>query len=350
MKFFKKQLSVLLLLIICGGVIFSSISVSEASTSYGNTNSNIKNGGQSVIYKSNSYTVGKSPNYKYSYDYDGLWPQYSYTIYKDDNTGKHIKTITKNATSAPSLNIKSGWIYYLGISSNSNPGIYKVKIDGTNKTRLTSISMQTYRGSLTSYKPMIIKDNYIYYLDGPRILKRISINGKEKKTIYTSKYIMGDFSISGDYIYVLNTTNRSYWPGTYDTIVRINTAGKGAKQIIKSTTDTFIYDMVYYNGYIYYQDGYGIYRIKSNGTNKKCVVKLSNEETYAIHNKKIYYINNGDLMRCNLDGLSKKKLKDLTGNYNEVGCIAGNNIYLYLGSLQRYAIYNLRNSKIYYQK
>ena len=91
----------------------------------------------------------------------------------------------------PFLNSKNGYIYYLGMStSTGEPGVYRIKTNGTNMKRLASINLITYRGSPSEFLPMIIKDNYIYYLDGPRILKRISINGKEKKTIYTSKYIM----------------------------------------------------------------------------------------------------------------------------------------------------------------
>ncbi|MCC3869628.1 DUF5050 domain-containing protein [Terrisporobacter mayombei] len=149
MKLLKKQLSLFLALIIGIGVVFSSVGTIEAASYYGNTSSNINNGGQVLRYNSTTYSVSHKPNYKYEYSIDGLWPWSSYTIYKEDSKGKHVKSIATNAVAAPSLNSKSGWIYYVGISSKGNTGIYKVKTDGTKRTWITSISMMTYRGSLS---------------------------------------------------------------------------------------------------------------------------------------------------------------------------------------------------------
>lgn len=350
MKLFKKQLSLLLALIIGIGVVFSGGGTADAASYYGNTNSNIKNGGQAVRYNSTTYSVSHTPNYKYEYSDDGLWPWSSYTIYKEDSKGKHVKAIATNAVAAPSLNAKSGWLYYVGISSKGNTGIYKVKTDGTKRTWITSISMRNYRGALVGYKPMILKDSYLYYLDGSRTIRRISTSGNYRKTIYTSKYYTGDFSISGDYMYVMNETNASYWPGSKDTITRVRTDGKYAKQIARSTSsgnNSYMFDMVYYKGYIFYQNDYGIYRMKTDGSSKKAIIKLDDMESYAVYDSKIYYMKNGSLMRCNLDGSKKTTLKRWSGR-NSLGCITNSKIYLYIGQYGSYPIYDIKTKNVYY--
>ncbi|MCC3869627.1 DUF5050 domain-containing protein [Terrisporobacter mayombei] len=196
---------------------------------------------------------------------------------------------------------------------------------------------------------MILKDSYLYYLDGDCKVKRISTNGKNKKTIYTSKYYTGGFSISGDYIYILNETNKSYWPGSKDTITRVRTDGKYAKQIASSTSsyNSYMLDMVYYKGYIFYQNDYGIYRMKADGSSKKAIIKLDDIENYGLYDGKIYYIKNGSLMRCNLDGSKKTTLKKWSGK-NSLGCIVNNKIYLYLSKDNSYPIYDIKTKKVYY--
>lgn len=349
MRIFKKLFCLLLII----GIMLSNSNISMAKSYYGNTNANINGYGQIAAYNSEIYLVSAKPNYKYTYSDDGLWPSHSYTIYKEGNNKKNSKLITNNAIAGPSLNIKSGWIYYIGISNKGKTGIYKVKTNGTKRSLITSIDMHTYRGSLAQYKRMILKDNYLYYVDGPNKIKRISITGKNKKLIYKSKYYVSQFSISENNMYISNGTNKSYWPGSKETIVKVKIDGKNAKQILSSTKsgkDSDIYQMLYYNEYIFYQNNAGIYRIKIDGSSKKCIISSDNlEDTYTIYNNKIYYTKNKTLMRCNLNGSQKVTLKKSLGTIDFI-CSANNKIYLYNLMKNTYSVYDIKTKKIYYIK
>lgn len=341
-----KKIFCLLLVI---GLTLSNSNLSMAKSYYGNTNSNLKDYGLVAQYNSETYLVSAKPNNKFVYSDDGLWPSYSHTIYKEESNGKYLKPITDNAISGPSLNIKSGWIYYIGISGYGETGIYKVKTNGTKRTWLTSIDMHTYRGSLTQYKQMILKDNYLYYLDGPFQIKRISTAGKNRRLIYESEYYTGKFYISGDDMYVFNNTNPSYFIDSKFSIVKLKTNGTNVKRILTTTKDNYISNMLYYNGYIYYQYNDNIYRMKSNGSSKKNIIKSNTYgdiNNFHIYNNKIYYIKNKILMRCNLDGSSKTTLKKSIGDFN---LILSSNNKIYLNNIDdSYTIYNIKTKKVSY--
>ena len=108
--------------------------------------------------------------------------------------------------------------------------------------------------------------------------------------------------------------------------------------------------MLYYNEYIFYQNTAGIYRIKIDGSSKKCIISSDNlEDTYTIYNNKIYYTKNKTLMRCNLNGSQKVTLKKSLGTIDFI-CSANNKIYLYNLMKNTYSVYDIKTKKIYYIK
>ena len=153
MKKIKKILSFLLIITLLG---ISSTSVSDAAT-YGNTNSNIKNGGIALKYDGYYYSVSSYSNYMYSFDnYDGNglgWVINSYDIYKKKSpSSRIIKIIAENALSTLFFNSKNGYIYYLGMSKyTGKPGVYRVKTDGTSMKRLADLDLTTYRTSPSTF-------------------------------------------------------------------------------------------------------------------------------------------------------------------------------------------------------
>ena len=360
MKKFKKILSFLLTLITFFSITITNVS---ASTVYGNTNSNIKNGGIAVKYDNYYYNISSYSNDIYSYDYydDSApgWIIHSYNIYKKKSeSGTIIKTIVKNALQTPLLNSKNGYIYYLGMStSTGEPGVYRIKTNGTNMKRLASINLITYRGSPSEFLPMIIKDNYIYYCPDHFSIGRMSLNGTNKKIIYKSPTWISSFSISGSYIYVNNITNASHLPNTKSSIYRVNISGSNKKHIYSSNNS--ISDALYYNGYIFYtyynhNSNYTyLYRMQSNGKNKKCLLKTKNYINYSIYNDKIYYTFNKDiynesedtcLRTCNLNGSNKDVL--FKGTHFYIQAITGKVVYV--NTLKGIGTYNINTKKVYF--
>lgn len=323
MKKLKQILSFTLILTILFSLSISNVS---AATVYGNSNSNIKNGGIALKYNGYYYSVSGMPNYNYKHndwDEDSApgWTLYSYDIYaKKSPSGKIISTIADNALEAPFLNSQNGYIYYIGLSPNTGePGVYRIKTDGTNMKRLASITAMSYRGSPSTNLPIIIKDNYIYYCSNCYTVKRMNLNGTNKKTIYKSPTWIDTVSISGSYLYINNITNQSYFPDTKYSVYRVSTNGKSKKCIYASSN--YIWDACYSNGYIFYRrysNGYDyLYRMNSNGSNKKCLIKTTSNIDYCIYNSKVYYTLNRDLSdesertslrTCSLSGTNKRIL------------------------------------------
>lgn len=348
MKKMRKVLCFLLSLIVFFSINTMSIS---ASSVYGNTNSNLKNGGTSLKYRSHYYTVSSSPNYKYTYDaYDGdmpAWVLNSYSIYKINNDGNRVKTIAKNALSTPYINARSGYIYYIGMSTISGkPGVYKVKTDGTNLKKLSTINTVSYRGSPTVCLPMKIIDNYIYYCSEPNTLNKMSITGNYKKTIYKSYSSWIDsFSISRNYIYINNITNTSHFADGRYTICRVSTSGNNKRYIYNSSKS--IYNVLYYKGYIFYnKSGTGLYRMNTDGSNEKCIVPSNSDLYYCIYKDKIYYTLNRDaydeeentyLRTCDLNGNYKKTL--FYDSHFNINAITGSRVFC--STPTSYLTYNL---------
>ena len=204
--------------------------------------------------------------------------------------------------------------------STGKPGIYRIKTDGTNMKRLTTIDLTDYRGSPFASLHMTIKDNYIYYSPNNFSINKMYLNGTNKKTIYKSPTWISSFYVSGSYVYINNVTNRSYFPGSSYSIYKVSTSGS-SKRCLSSTKSNYISDMIYYNGYIFYIYSNGnynyLYRTNSDGKNKKCILKTSSYLNYNIYNNKIYYTCNKDiydqseityLRSCSLSGTNKKIL------------------------------------------
>lgn len=313
----KKILSTVL--VACTIITCSFTKDVDAASVYGNTNSNISNGGYSAARGSYTY-IRSSKTYK-QYDESDY-----YYIYRTSNNGSTKKEIVNNAAEEPYINVVGNYIYYVGVYDSGNSwGVYRVKTDGTGKTRLIS----DY-----GYNPIIVKDNYLYYVKGDinsnydekESLCRYNLSTKKTvSTLYTTttRYI-NDMSLSGDYIYITASGYEN------DIIYKINTKTKARTTIYKYQSNedgtSSINNMVYYKGNIYYtiydepydyndgsyddsKDTSKIYRISSTGKNNKLISKYFTTDI-NLYNDKIYYINSNDsVCSMNLDGSSRKTIK-----------------------------------------
>lgn len=214
----------------------------------------VKKGGftEITIYKNYIYC---SLNLIYG---SGDFYSYIYRVKTDGTKGEYIE---QGHTPV----VYDGKIYYSRLSLGSNRddiknlGLYKMNLNGDNKTRLDSSAEFCMR----YYK------SYIYYSNDNGIY-RIGINGKNKEKIANNDE-MYIFDIYGDCIYY----NYSY----------------------------------YKSGSSYYEDGIFKYNIKTKKTTKI----LSNSIGHDVDNSYIYYtVKKGDKYYMYKMNLSSKKKTSLT--------------------------------------
>lgn len=313
----KKILSAVL--VVCAIITCGFTKNVDAASVYGNSNSNISNGGYSAARGNYSY-VRSSKAYKKTEDSN------YYYIYRTYKNGSTKKQIVNNAAEEPYINVVGNYIYYVGVyDSGNNYGIYRVKTDGTGKIRLIG----NY-----GYNSFIVQDNYLYYIketmnsnyDEASSLCRYNLSTKKTiSTLYTttSRYI-DNMSLSGDYIYISAIGDDT------SIIYKINKKTKSRTTVYKYQSgkkeESCIDDIVYYKGNIYYtiyndknlydenDDTCEVYKISSTGKNNK---RLSKYFTKGInlYNNKIYYINkNGSICSMKLDGSSRKTIKKASSN------------------------------------
>lgn len=219
MKIIKKILSVALVvcMLVSTTGLFQNI---DAASVYGNSNSNISNGGVAAYKDGYNYVRSSKSN-------DLLMT--SYNIYKIKGTSSTKKIIANNAFLVPYINVVGNYVYYLGTyNDGESVGIYRVKTDGTGKIRLI--------GNVEN--PFIVKDNGIYYIkstdDYDKLCYYSISSRKTTKTLYTTTTRTIDaLSISGSYAYILATGYEN------QLIYKINTSTKARTTLKKLVTYTY---------------------------------------------------------------------------------------------------------------
>ena len=225
MKTFKKILSiaVVVCMIISTTGLFQNV---DAASVYGNSNSNINNGGVAAYKDGYNYVRSSKPT-------NVLMT--SYNLYKIKGTSSTKKTIATNAYLMTSINVVGNYVYYLGTyNSGQSVGIYRVKTDGTGKTRLI--------GDVES--PFMVKDTGIYYIKSTDEYDKLcyySISSKKTtKTLYTTTTRTIDaLSISGNYAYILATGYENQLIYKIDTNTKARTT---LKKLVTYTYDDEDYD------------------------------------------------------------------------------------------------------------
>ena len=351
MKTLKKILSVAL--VVC--MIISTTGLfqpSDAANVYGNSNSNISNGGVAAYSNGYNYVRSSKPT-------NVLMT--SYNLYRIKGTSSTKKTLATNAYVIPSINVVGSYVYYLGTyNSGESVGIYRVKTDGTGRTRLI--------GNVES--PFIVKNSGIYYIKSTNNYDKLcyySISSKKTtKTLYTtSTRTIDALSVSGSYAYILATGYEN------QLIYKINTSTKARTTLKKLVTYTdedydddydydedfdfddtdmdfddfddyeddeyYISEMVYYKGNIYYivcdYSDTEVYKISSTGKNETKITSLPTS-SINLYNDKIYYVNaNNSICRMDLNGKNRTTLRKSTDTSTKLTlgnlgiCTANSKIY-----------------------
>lgn len=242
---------------------------------YGNSSGNLANGGYFTKYKNNVF--------------GNLNPS-GQGLFKSNLKLKNLVKI--NGDQALYVNTDGQWIYY--VNATDNMSIYKVSVDGGEKTRLSSdqvdglnlvngilyyidISKKRTIYSMTTEgkdskeivtdlncKNLIVKDYWIYYSIKNEIYK-VSMEGKNKLQIasirtalYSDDYSWkGNFDVEGGYV---------YYPGLDGKLYSVTDDGKKNTLLISGS----IASINIYDSYLYYSDESTktIYRIKLGVTSK----------------------------------------------------------------------------------
>lgn len=207
-----------------------------------------------------------------------------YVVTKDEKIKKKLEELNKkvmeNNPSTNNGNIANGgkvyekenWIYYSGVEKS---GLYKIKSDGTNNTKLLDNASVSYINVVNDWIYFKLGDGYSEYQQ----IYKMKTDGSNKTELYEQKYISNLIVVDG-WIYFLSHDNES---GSDFGIYRIKTDGTSKTLIDKGSVSS----ISIVDNYIYYHND-GIYKVKTDGSNK---TKLSNISPVfmVVKDKNIYY-------------------------------------------------------------
>lgn len=224
---------------------------------------------QVLIDNFNASQIDISSGYIFYINYEDFNKIY---MIREDGTGNKIFFNEK----VTDFKIIGDYLYYRRLK-DSGRGIYRIKLDGSENTRILDEYINT---------AIIHKDN-IYYSDSYAAIKKCDLDGKNSVTVIDRS---GDrFLIEGDYIYYV-----------FGGIHRMNLKTNEDKQIYSGEGSPLWVD----NDYIYITSftERAIYKLRSDGSTK---IKLLDDPNQAAlpAGKYLYFISSdkGVLTRFNTD-------------------------------------------------
>ncbi|WP_180994167.1 DUF5050 domain-containing protein [Bacillus sp. Marseille-P3661] len=191
------------------------------------------------------------------------------------------------------INVLDGWVYYRSGWDNGN--IFKIRIDGTEKTQINNDSSTS----------ILVRGEWIFYAnqsDGAKLYK-IRADGTERTKLNEDQ--SSSINLIGEWIYYQNITDQQK-------PYRVRIDGTERTKL----NDTSVYSMLIHDNWIYFRnpaDETRIYRMSFDGSNK---MRLSNDSAsnLNISNGWIYYttvdIPGGDLYKMRVDGTEKTFLNE----------------------------------------
>lgn len=206
----------------------------------------------------------------------GDWVYYIHTtnngprVYKIKTDGTDSTELTHEQSD--SLRTAGGWIYYLETttiaSQDKTPqdeyeepeqeyAFYKMKLDGTDKTRISSDQCIYVN----------IAEDWIYYSDfsDNSKLYKMKTDGSNRTKLSDDRALQ--VVVEGDWIYYVNSSANS-------NIYKMKTDGTGKTRIVSSNVSYMNVsgDWIYYNNT---NDNWSLYKVKTDGTNN---MKLDYEQ------------------------------------------------------------------------
>ena len=286
--------------------------VEELLQKYGNTNGNLKSGYYQIYTKQYGGFVATQGDFDYYYLKSGdLFKRIPSGLYKIKKDGTQSILLDMD-TDISQLHIKSNinvfgeWIYYENVINTIDgedeviftEGIYKLKTDGTGKTKICS----------DDAREMMVVGDWIYYCNySDKVnLYKIKVDGTNRTKIADDKCYR--INLSENYIYYLKVDDIGQQ--TMDNnLYRIKFDGTDNMKIPCDDKVQFLNvegNFIYYSTYIDEKNrlmGVSIFKMKTDGTEK---VKLCDTE----YN---YYSNSFNILSGNLYywGVSKVEGKSL---------------------------------------
>lgn len=172
----------------------------------------------------------------------------TYMCKRKTSGGKEIKLCSGYSFGSPGggggLYVYDNWIYFI-----QDKGIYRMKTDGTKKAVVARAGADEY------IMGFCIDGQWLYYTDDG--LHKVRLNGTSKKSL--NKKVFGTCVASGSWIFS---------DGDDDGVYRTRKDGSKTQKILSNVKEWNIS-----NGWIYYTSSKGLYKIKTDGTSKKRLVK-----------------------------------------------------------------------------
>lgn len=178
------------------------------------------------------------------------------------------------------INVVEDWIFYINASDDHT--LYRIKNDGTSREKLTEKAVWS----------MMVIDNWIYYAQqySPPKFKKMQVDGSSTTVIGTDEpELMG---ISNEWIYYLN--------GDDECVYKIKTDGSGRQQLTEGETSYFTVE----GDWLYYilDDDNSLNRIKTDGSSKATLAKSFKGGLPLVQGDRLYYLYGGAINSMKLDG------------------------------------------------
>jgi hypothetical protein len=211
---------------------------------------------------------GRDDNDEYILDENGNRKN---AIYKIRTDGKRKTELLRG--SYRDITVAGDWVFFL-----AEKDLYKMRVDGKRKTLIIS--------DINIFPYINIVGDWIYYItddvSGHGYIWKIRIDGTENTRV--NNVISNCINIVDDWIYYVNRFDNDY-------IYKIRTDGTDNTQINDDESFSVIVDgeWIYY---IQYESMF-IYRIRTDGTER---TQLNNEKSFfvSVVGDWIYYFNTGD--------------------------------------------------------
>ncbi len=201
----------------------------------------------------------------------------------------------------------NGWIYYLGLENSLTDGIYKVKLNGDKKEKISDDHGIYLNKS----------GKYLYYLDiddGEHNIVKIKMNGEDKETVVEDADTERITVIDNNIYYFKNSN-----------FYKAKTNGENKQVLSKKSIENYeiVGDWIYYS---YINDGkFVIAKMTTNGENITKINSNAGKVFFANENN-IYYIYenydedkyeyNYELYKMKTDGDKKEKVAKIDGELN----------------------------------
>lgn len=261
-----------------------------------------------------------------------------------------IGNTSGNLTNSGFSVVKEGWVYYLGLNESNTDGIYKIKLNGNKKEKVSSdyglylnksgeflyyLDVTDGKYNIAKMKTngenkeifvedvdnakITIVDNWIYYFKKSNFY-RAKINGEEKQIL--SKKAIENYEVSGTWIYY------SYINDGKNVIEKMKTNGEDITKIDTDSSAVFFLDRnnIYYIYEHYneneYEPVFELYKVKTNGKDKEKISDIGKNvylENVNFDGDKIYYakLNENNVLAIyslTKNGKEESKIVDIQGN------------------------------------